>query len=223
MQEIQEKIEFCENNLYVGQKLENVYIRSKFEAERKILEAIKRGTDAYILRMGNLMPRISDGKFQDNIDENAYISRLKTFEKMRCMPEYLLSGYLEFTPIDSAAEAVLKIMQYTSEQNRIYHLFNHNHVYTEQLLKVMSQLGTDIQVIENDKFKEKIKEILNSNESDILNTLINDLDKDLNLNYYSNISLNSKQTIKLLELYGFKWPKIDKRYIENILKLIRGE
>ena len=169
------------------------------------------------------MPRLSDGKFQDNIDENAYISRLKAFMQIQCIPDYLINGYLEFTPIDSTAQAVLKIIQYSNKENRIYHIFNHNHVYLKELLKIMQQLNNDIKVIENDAFKEKIKNIINSQKSDILNTLINDFDKDLNLNYDSKIKLNSEQSIRLLELYGFKWPQIDKRYIMNILKLIKGE
>lgn len=222
-QKLKEKVEFCENNLYIGQELDNVYIKSKFEAEKRILDAILKGTDAYILRMGNLMPRLSDGKFQENIDENAYISRLKTFVKIGDIPNYLMNGYLEFTPIDSTAQAVLKIMQFSNKENRIYHIFNHNHVYVKDLLKIMSALDTNIEVIENEKFKQKIKDILSSPKSELLGTLINDLDKDLNLNYDSKISLDSKHSIKLLELYGFKWPKIDKKYIMNILKLIKGE
>lgn len=222
-QEFKEKIEFKENNLYVGQKLENVYIKSKFEAEKKILDAILKGLDAYILRVGNLMPRLSDGKFQENIDENAYISRLKTFNALGYIPEYLTNGYLEFTPIDSTAQSILKIMQYTNKENRIYHVFNHNHVYLKDLLKAMKELNNEIQVISNEEFKQNIKSILKSKNSVILNTLINDLDKDLNLNYDSKISLNSEQSIELLRLYGFKWPKIDKRYLMNILMLIKGE
>ena len=62
-QYFKEKVDFTERNLFIGQSLENVYIRSKFEAERKLLDAILKGTDAYILRVGNLMPRRSDGKF----------------------------------------------------------------------------------------------------------------------------------------------------------------
>ena len=222
-QHFKEKIDFCEENFYIGQSLENVYIRSKFEAEKKILDAILKGTEAYILRVGNLMPRLSDGRFQENIAENAYISRLKTFVQMKCIPDYLINGYLEFTPIDSTAQAILKIMQFSNKENIIYHIFNHNHVFVKDVLKIMDMLNENIRVIENDEFKQIIKNMLNSTQSDLLGTLINDLDKDLNLNYDSKISLNSKHTIELLELYGFKWPKIDKKYIINILKLIKGE
>ena len=222
-QHFKEKIDFTEENFYIEQKLDNVYIRSKFEAEKKILDACLKGTEAYILRVGNLMPRLSDGKFQENIDENAYISRLKTFMQMKCIPDYLINGYLEFTPIDSTAESILKIMQYTNKKNKIYHIFNHNHVFVKEVLQILEKFGKKIEIIENEKFKENIKDMLNSGESDLLGTLINDLDKDLNLNYDSKISLKSNHTIELLKLYGFKWPKIDENYILNILKLIKGE
>ena len=66
-QKINKEIDFCEDNFYIGQSFENVYIRSKFEAEKRILDAIQKGTDAYILRVGNLMPRREDGKFKENI------------------------------------------------------------------------------------------------------------------------------------------------------------
>ena len=218
-QKFNKDINFYEDSFFIGQNLENVYIRSKFEAERKILDAILDGLDAYILRVGNLMPRLLDGKFQENIDENAYISRLKTFVKIGCIPEYLKDGYLEFTPIDCTAQAINKIIKCTQKENRIYHVYNNKHIYIEEILKNTKK----IDVIDNIQFKQRIKEILKSSDSNILNTLLNDLDKDLNLNYNSNIKLKSEHSIKLLRLYGFEWPKIGSNYINYILKLIEGE
>ena len=216
-QKIKKEIDFCEDNFYIGQSFENVYIRSKFEAEKRILDAIQKGTDAYILRVGNLMPRREDGKFQENISENAYITRLKTFIKIGYLPQYLKDGYLEFTPIDSTAQAIMSIVKHTNTQNRIYHVFNHNHVYLKDLLKEINS----IKIITDDEFKEKIKSILKSSDLNVINTLLNDLDKNLNLNYNSNIKIKSKHSIELLKQYGFEWPIIDKNYINYILELIK--
>ena len=218
-QNFDEEVEFCENNFYIGQDFKNVYIKSKFEAERKVLDSILKGSDAYIIRVGNLMPRLIDGKFQENIEENAYISRLKAFVKLKCIPDYLLTGYLEFTPIDCTAQAILKIIQYTNDNNRIFHVFNNEHVKINDILNMLP----DIKVVSNTQFKQIIKKILNGSKSDIINAIINDLDKDLNLNYDSKIKINSTHSLELLKLYGFKWPKIDQRYLENVLKLIKGE
>ena len=221
--EIEKETEFTEADFYVGQNLENVYIKSKFEAEKRILDAILNGNDAYILRIGNLMPRISDGKFQENVSENAYLNRLKSFMEINVIPDYLKKTYLEFTPIDATAEAIIKIMQYSNNENRIYHVFNHNHVKMDDLLKILEELDMHIKVISDDEFKSIIKnDIVNSNTKSI-KSIINDLDKDLKLNYDSKIKIDSKITIELLSKYGFVWPKIDKKYILNILKLIKGE
>ena len=46
--EEQEAIQFKENEFYIGQDLNNVYIYTKFEAEKKIFEGIQDGLDACI-------------------------------------------------------------------------------------------------------------------------------------------------------------------------------
>jgi len=43
---------FYETDLYIGQPLENVYARSKFEAEKLVLEAALDGLPVHIMRMG---------------------------------------------------------------------------------------------------------------------------------------------------------------------------
>ena len=64
-----------ENMLYFGQNVENDYVRTKFMAERVILDArLKRGLDAVILRAGNLMGRSTDG------DHSAVKNGLMFFE-----------------------------------------------------------------------------------------------------------------------------------------------
>lgn len=214
--------DFSESNFYIGQNLSNVYIRSKFEAEKLILNSILNGTKAHILRLGNIMPRSSDGKFQDNIYENAFLNRLRTFLKLKIMPENLSNGSLEFTPVDSSAIAIIKIIKYAIPNNIIFHITNHNYLKINTLLKILSDIGIDVKLINPVEFKSTLKKLLNNSDADILNTLINDLDKDLNLNY-DKININSNFTIKFLKNCNFEWSKIDKEYILNVLKLIKGE
>ena len=71
------------------------------------------------------MPRFSDGKFQENVSENAYINRLSAFLKLKTIPENIKNGYVEFTPIDFVANAIIKIVTHPSKANCIYHLYNH--------------------------------------------------------------------------------------------------
>lgn len=70
-----------ENELYIGQDyISNKYVESKFLAERAVFEsAINDNADVKIMRVGNLMARSYDGKFQINYETNAFMNALKSF------------------------------------------------------------------------------------------------------------------------------------------------
>ena len=209
---------FRENNFFIHQSLNNVYIRSKFEAEKLVLESINDGVDAYILRIGNLMARISDGKFQMNVQENAYVNRLLTFMKIKIMPDYLLQGYAEFTPVDSCAQAIIHLMEYPTISNRIFHLFNHNHVLVTTLLDIFNEISS-IEVLTSKEFVKRIDAMLNlPNSNELLAGILSDFDTNRNLVYESNIKLNSDFTIRYLEDTNFKWPSITKEYLMNFIE-----
>ncbi|NLT17505.1 MAG: AMP-binding protein, partial [Clostridiales bacterium] len=58
---------FSEDCYYIGQNyLDNEYVKTKFLAEGAVLDAIDRGLDARIFRVGNLTCRYEDAKFQIN-------------------------------------------------------------------------------------------------------------------------------------------------------------
>lgn len=221
-QNLNEKKYFNETNLYIGQTLDNVYTHSKFEAECLVLDAISKGLDAYILRMGNLMPRIKDGVFQENVKENAYMNRLASFIKIGYIPDYILSEYLEFTPIDSSADAIIKIITHPTKNNRIFHLFNHNHVPIKIILNIFSKEGFKLEIIPEERFKEIIKNLIENNkENHLLNSLINDMDKDLHLTYKTDIIIKSDFTIKYLSKIGFNWNKINNSYLKRFIYILR--
>lgn len=220
-QNFNEEVNFDESNFFIGQNLDNVYVKSKFEAEQLILNEIEHGLEAYILRVGNLMPRFSDGKFQENVSENAYINRLSAFLKLKTIPENIKNGYVEFTPIDFVANAITKIVTHPSKANCIYHLYNHNHIYINKLLKILNSYDYNINIVKTENFKKMIKEILNdSNNKNILNHLINDFNQNLDLDYEGKIKLKSDFTVDFLEKLNFKWPEINHNYIGYIISII---
>ncbi len=215
-------IPFRESCLYVGQTLENVYARSKFEAECLVLNAIANGLDGYILRMGNLMPRFKDGFFQENFFNNAFMNKIIAFIKIGGIPDYLEKEYLEFTPVDYAANAIYKLITHPNKNNRIFHLYNHNYISLKKLLKRTNKAHYNIKVFSESDFKEKVKDIINSNNSDIsFNYLLNDFNKDLHLNYKYDIIAKSEFTIKYLRKTLFRWPKLTNRYLTRFINILR--
>lgn len=212
---------FNESSFNIGQTINNVYVQTKYEAEKLVLDSILAGSNSYIIRVGNLMPRFSDGIFQENTSENAYLNRLSAFIKLGHIPKNIMNSYLEFTPIDFCADAIIKLLQHPNENNRIFHLFNHNHVYLNELLKILNNLNYNIDIIETSKFKDIIRDMLNDeSKRHIISELSNDFEKDLNLNYESNIKINSDFTINYLKHLHFEWPVITANYINYILKII---
>lgn len=218
-QSFENDIEFHENNFYINQSLENVYVRSKFEAEKLVLEAVTKGLDGYIIRVGNLMNRVEDGKFQQNVSENAFINRLMTYYKIGCIPDYLLNGYLELTPIDYCANAIIKIGQHNHTENRIFHLINQNNIDVKYFIDTLNQIYDKIGIVDNKIFLEAVDKILdNPNTRHILSGLLNDFDENRLIVYSSPIKIKSDFTIQYLNKIGFKWPELKEEYIKKFLK-----
>ncbi len=211
-------VDFTETNLYIGQSLENVYIRSKFEAEKLIFEnIIHNNLNAIVLRVGNITNRSTDGKFQINKDENAFANRLKAFMKLKAIPNYLRNSYAEFSPVDNTSDAILKAIQYANGIN-VLHLYNSNHVYLNDLVDLLPE-GM-IQFIDDEVFDKKLKNsLLNSNITSI-SSLVNDLDENQHLVYDSKIKIKNNFTNMFLDKIDFHWSKIDREYIEKLLKNI---
>ena len=208
---VEQKTIFKENNLFINQDLSNIYIYTKFKAERLILENISDSLKATIIRLGNITSRYSDGKFQINISENAFLNRLMSFIKLKSVPDYLCSGYLEFTPVDICANAITELIKHDYPYT-VFHLYNNNHVNMNNMISYLNEYGINIKIVSNKEFIEIVNSSL-QNDKSILSGIINDFDSDKKLVYESNITLNNEFTNEFLRQIGFCWPTIDKNYI----------
>ena len=214
-------INFDETNFYVGQNLKNAYVHSKFEAERIVLDGISRGVSACILRMGNLTSRFSEGKFQQNHFENAFVNRFKSFLQIGYFPDYMLGLYAEFTPIDYCGDAIIKIATHFNKKYNVFHLLNENHVDLDKLYDTMVKLGIPIKVVDEQEFKNILSNLLKDPvKKTYLEGIINDLNSDKKLVYESEVKIKSDFSKEILAKMGFKWPIIDERYLKNYFKYL---
>lgn len=209
---------FKETDLYIGQDLNNVYIYTKFEAEKIILEKILEGLDACILRVGNITNRYSDGKFQININENAFVNRIKSFMALKVLPDNLLTHSVEFTPVDICAKAIIKIIE--SKTNfTIFHLFNDNTLTCKNLIDILKHIGINIVPVSDNEFKKCINNFLNDNNlKNNISGIISDLDNNKSLNLISNVIPDSEFTKNYLNLIDFNWPMINNIYINKYIE-----
>lgn len=212
---------FDETNFYIGQNIENFYIKSKFEAEHIVLDAILDGLPAYVIRMGNLTSRFTEGKFQQNHYENAFVNRIRSILQIGYAPDYLLNSYVEFTPIDYCGDAIIDLASHFNKEYSVFHLLNEKHVTMKRLYNTFKELGINIHAVSSDQFIEIINNLLkDDSKKSYLEGIINDLDENKKLVYESNVKIESEFSKNILKKLGFEWPYIDKTYIKNYLKYL---
>ena len=215
------EIAFDETCIYVDQPLENVYVRSKFEAERAVLDAMLEGLDAKIIRVGNLTNRASDLKFQPNYQSNAFLTRVKAGLEFGVLPDYLLDQYVEFSPIDKTAEGVVKIAEYADDEC-VFHLNNEKGLYFDKLIAYLNKVGIKMNTMEGSAFNQALRELaVSQNTEYIYEAFQNDLGEDGRLQYDSNIHIVNDFTVKFLRDVGFEWPEIDYDYISRYVTYFR--
>ena len=209
---------FSESSLYIGQPLDNVYVRSKFEAETLVLDAIRDGLQVNIVRMGNLTNRKSDLKFQPNYAENAFLKRVKAVLELGCVPDYLMSTYAEFSPVDAAAEAIVRIAEHMNDRYTVFHINSNKELLLDRMLDYLEQAGRSLKIVSGEEFAKLIRSTINSQQSHIFEALLNDLDQNDQIQYDSNIRIENSLTVQYLQRLGFEWPEIDSAYIEGYLR-----
>ena len=221
----EEEKHFYESSLYIDQPLENVYGRSKFEAEKAVLDAMVDGLQANIMRMGNLTNRISDGQFQKNHESNAFLQRVKGVLELGLFPEYLIkdTNYSEFTPIDEAANAVMTIARHFSTEQTVFHINSIKVVCFDKLVEIINQLRYDLKLVSGAVFTEALRQTAKQTGTEhIFETFINDMDENDQLNYDSNIRIENDFTVQYLKLLGFEWSDIDIEYLRKYVEYFKN-
>ena len=215
--------DFDENDFYIGQQFdENVYIQTKFEAEKLIYENTSQGLDASVFRIGNLTSRFSDGVFQQNFEANAFYNILMMILKYHILPNTMINQFLEFTPVDYCAKSICKLIFNVKINHFVFHLFNENYISVEDLLKIFETLGFSTNILSGNDFNQKIIALSNEYpEENILKGIVNDLDDNLGLSFHSSVNQKNMYTNSCLEKLNFEWPKIHLDYIEKIIQYLK--
>lgn len=207
--------DFYENNLYIGQMFkDNVYVRSKFEAEKLIIESCKNeNITASIYRVGTITNRYSDGEFQENFKDNAFLNRLKAFVDLQVFPEVLSKFNFEFTPVDYCAKFIVSLLKNQDYNLNIYHLFNNNYINCINLVNILRKLDISLKCVSIPEFKEVLSNS-NTNYFGITAYL-------KNIDNFNELKLHNEQTNSILKTFNLEWPKIDLEYISKVLNYIQ--
>ncbi|NJD04771.1 MAG: amino acid adenylation domain-containing protein [Ruminiclostridium sp.] len=217
------EVTFTENNFYIGQHYkDNIYVRSKFEAEELVHEAIKHGLEAIIFRLGNISGRYSDGHFQINADENAFYNIIKSIIRLGYISDVLLDQSVDFSPVDCCAKAIVKIIFAKEYCGRVFHICNEKGTKMSELINMIVKLGIKVEVLSKESFRDYIEEISQDIlQRENLRGVINDFNGEKQLDYKTSVIIKSDKTVEYLKQLGFKWPEIDKGYIGSIIDYLK--
>jgi len=214
---------FTENDLYIGQNyMENVYVRSKFEAECLIHRNINLGLKAAIFRVGNLTGRYSDGHFQKNIEENYLYNLIKFIVETGALSDSLINGEIEFTPVDLCSKAIVQLIMTEAVTGKTFHLYNNNMMDISDLYNLFLLAGINVKLLDKDSFKTLVLNIASGglNNKKLIGVVNNFLVQN-QMNNESYVRLSSKITIEYLKRIGFEWPQIDVEYFSRLIRYMK--
>lgn len=210
----QDILDFTENMLYKNQELyNNVYLITKLLAETEIIENThSNNINAKIFRLGNIMPRYSDGMFQYNKLDNAFINRLNSLIHIGKLPNNYKNYTVELSPVDFCSRAILTLLSNKDNQT-IYHINNPNTIRLLTLLETLA--NKTISLVELVDFNNHLSSY-STNYTKYLFEL------NSNTNIVEN-KVNNEITIQKLNKQNFYWPDYTSDYLSNIENLLTKE
>lgn len=211
-------VKFTEQDLFIGQGVDNQYLKSKFLAERAVLEAAIDGLDVKIMRVGNLMARSSDSEFQINFETNGFINRLKAFVTIGKMPYSMLMNNVEFSPVDITAKAILNLAK-TPKECCVFHPYDHHSICFADIIDIIKALGLEINPVEEDDYQDALEEVLSDkNKQEGVSGLITSIGSGKVKKIW--LPVDNTYTVQTLYRLGIKWPYMSQEYIYNFVKYL---
>ena len=211
-----------EQTLYCGQDLTNQYVRSKFLAERAILEAIiHKGLKAKIMRYGNLSARYKDGEFQVNFDSNAAMGQLRAYAILGCAPYDQAEDLMEFSPISSVADATVRLCA-TPEDCVVFNVITDQYISKIHIFHEMEAMGYPVKMMERDDYEKAFAAAGSDPKKASLLTSLMAYDVGKGERPRVMYSMNRELTLQILYRLGFFWPTTSWDYLRRFLQVLSG-
>lgn len=212
-------ITFTEYDLDLGQRSENYYVKTKFEAEKIVFEARNEGLVTNIYRVGNISINSETGQLQDNIDENAFFIQIKAFVNIGAVPEQ--EDEVEFSFVDYLSKAIVMLSDRSELKNEIFHLMNSNIIKLSKILS-SDKLNLNIDTLPLPDFIDYLSENYDREgfQKHIQSIMLHRgwLSKLTELTEkQTSFTLVSDKTNLILENIGFKWPGLKIEALNNMI------
>ncbi|MFT8349159.1 amino acid adenylation domain-containing protein [Clostridium saccharoperbutylacetonicum] len=211
-----EFVMFSESDIDIGQECDNVYVRSKLEAEKLVEEAGKKSLNTKIFRLGNVTFNYETGLFQENITENAFYKNIKAFIKLKCLLD-IKGNIFDFSYVDQLAKAIILLFDKTNYRNEVFHIENPKKLSASDLTRALRRKYKDIELKNKEDF---LAYISLKREDEELREYVDDVMVHLGLlenNDLTTFITVSDRTNAILKEFDFEWGKLDESVIKRML------
>ncbi len=194
-------VDFTENDHNVGQVWEdNIYVKSKFLAEKVVLDAKNEGLNCKIFRLGRLVGRMNDGKFQINSDTNAFQILLKGIMQIGAIPSDYAEVKTDVIPVDLAVREVLALR---NGESTAYHIMNFD---PPTFLEILKAAVGDVTVADKEAFMKIFREKLASMDRQLVAVIFSKLSEEKSRK--SEATVTAEITQRHLAKANFEVPEI---------------
>ncbi|WP_426451209.1 amino acid adenylation domain-containing protein [Paenibacillus sp. S-38] len=199
-------------------RLENLYTNSKLEAEKLVFEAAERGLAVNIYRAGNLTCHSVTGKFQKNIDSNAFYRMFKAMFLLGRAPQ--ANWYVDFTPIDYASRAIVRLATRTDTVGRTFHICNPQQILYSDLIGMIRDCGYDVETMEFRRYMDWLFDAAIPKPAEALQLAMAQLEGDGAKD--SDVRYGCAETAAYLREDGITCPPADQEFIRRMLAYAAG-
>lgn len=209
---------FTEDRLYIGQKIFNEYIYTKFKAEHALLRAAAdAGLEVQIMRVGNLQGRLSDGEFQMNMRTNGFTRRLASYIDIGAVPQSLYDSSVEFSPVDEVARMVTALI--ACGELGAFHVCPPAETAFSRLFDALNKMGKHVEVLPDEAFERLISSLKRSGEH---SDSVEMLSIEKNRGQFREIPFSRDYTVERLASLGCSWREITDEYFKKYLSALDG-
>ena len=207
---------FTEDNADEGQVSGNHYLTTKLAAEKLLIDRRADGLNASIYRVGNIVFSEKTGRYQENIEDNAFFSQMQSFVNLGVTPA--MKDDIDFTYVDSLAQAILRLMYATALRNETWHLANPRRL---RLSEVLNDPGLGL-AVSTVPFADFVDTLLNHLEQWGFSHHIENILTHMGwlggeLEQQTLVTPLADRTEFLLERLGFNWPALT---LPNLLPML---
>lgn len=157
--------------------LSNVYNQSKLDAENLVRNAVNDSIPVSIYRVGNLTCHSQTGKFQRNIDDNAFYRLVKSMLYLGKTPS--AHWHVDFTPINYASQALVALARQPKSNGHIFHLCNPVPLLYLDFVEAIKDMGYALEIVTAKEYEDWLLHSEHPEElQDYLSLAIAQLDGD---------------------------------------------